>query len=61
MQRGICVGLKKRRRARSSRLLCVSPYGESPASLTEGGLPGVCWPEYETRQRRKKFQGLRKK
>jgi hypothetical protein len=35
----------------------VSPFGESPASLTEGGWPVVCWPAYETPQTRKKFHG----
>jgi len=33
-----------------------SPFGEDPASLTEGGQPVVCWPGYETREVRKKFR-----
>jgi hypothetical protein len=48
------VVLESERRARSSRLP-VPLFGESPASLTEGGQPVVCWPGYETRERRKKF------
>jgi hypothetical protein len=33
----------------------ISPLGESPASLTEGGQPVVCWPGYETPPEPKKF------
>jgi hypothetical protein len=32
-----------------------SPFGENPASLTEGGQPVVCWPGYETPETQKKF------
>jgi hypothetical protein len=52
--------LKGERRARSSRLP-VSPFGECPASLTEGGQPVVCWPGYETPERRKKLRSDEKK
>jgi hypothetical protein len=52
--------LKGERRARSSRL-SVSPFGECPASLTEGGQPVVCWPGYETPERRKKLRSDEKK
>jgi PAS domain len=45
---------KSGRRARSSRLP-MSPFGECPASLTEGGQPVVCWPAYETPQTEKRF------
>ena len=37
-------GKKKRRRARSSRLLNFLFRGIYPASLTEGDQPVVCWP-----------------
>src|SRR5438270_8473279 len=45
---------KSGRRARSSRLP-GSPFGECPASLTEGGQPVVCWPAYETPENEKRF------
>jgi len=38
-----------------------SPFGESPANLTEGGWPVVCWPGYETPERGKKFHVAQKK
>jgi ribonuclease R len=39
----------------------LSPFGDDPASLTEGGQPVVCWSEGETRETRKKFRVTRKK
>jgi hypothetical protein len=39
----------------------VSPFGEIPASLTEGGQPVVCWPGYETPVGEKKFHVKAKK
>jgi len=39
----------------------VSRFREKPASLTEGGQPVVCWPAYETPERRKKFHAAQKK
>jgi hypothetical protein len=38
-----------------------SPFGENPASLTEGGQPVVCWPVYETPEIPKKLHVREKK
>jgi hypothetical protein len=38
-----------------------SPFGENPASLTEGGQPVVCWPVYETPETPKKLHVREKK
>src|SRR3984893_13158805 len=51
---------RSRRRARSSRLPW-SPFGDSPAGLTEGGQPVVCWPARLNPGLRKKFRVGKKK
>jgi hypothetical protein len=55
------VSIKKERGGPGRPASRFSPFGESPASLTEGGQPVVCWPRYETPERRKKFRSDEKK
>jgi len=57
-------GQERRREKEAGQVVpppLFSPLGENPASLTEGGLPVVCWPGYETREGRKKLRALTKK
>jgi hypothetical protein len=56
------VGMKKKERGGPGRPASrFSPFGECPASLTEGGQPVVCWPGYETPETRKKLRSDQKK